>query len=228
MATENIDNFKDKIQESNASGSGCFQVMIKTLNFGTITLDIEENNTIDIVKKMARLKLDDLTQGLDSELWISNETELICNGKLLEDGKTVSDYNIQKDATLRMVFGLDGGAKRGRSAAASSEDPNTSSGAAIMDMTDFTMEMKMGVEKTKFSYTEWVSGLSIDQHLELKDLMMEHQKYILADNTIRKYAPLVPIFGELEAWHLKYFTNNINNIYRILNDLCCIFIIIFL
>jgi ubiquitin-large subunit ribosomal protein L40e len=83
--------------------------MIKTLNFGTITLEIEKNNTINLVKKMARLKLDYLTQGLDSELWISNETELICNGKLLEDDKTVSDYNIQKDATLRMVFGLIGG-----------------------------------------------------------------------------------------------------------------------
>jgi ubiquitin C len=199
MATENIDNFKAKIQESNASGSGCFQVMIKTLNFGTITLEIEATNTIDIVKKMARLKLDDLTQGLDSELWISNETELICNGKLLEDGKTVSDYNIQKDATLRMVFGLDGGAKRGRSTAASSEDPNTSSGANIMDMTDFTMEMKLGVEKIKFSYTEWVAGLTIEQHVELKDVIAENQKYILADNTIRKYATFVAVFGELEV-----------------------------
>ena len=199
MATENIDNFKYKSQESNASGSGCFQVMIKTLNFGTITLEIEKNNTIDIVKKMARLKLDYLTQGLDSELWISNETEMMCNGKLLEDCKTVSDYNIQKDVTLRMVFGLDGGAKRGRSSAASSEDPNTTSGTTIMDMTDFTMEMKMGVEKIKFSYTEWVAGLTIEQHVELKDVIVENQKYILSDNTIRKYATFVAIFGELEV-----------------------------
>jgi hypothetical protein len=111
MATENIDNFnfKEENQESNTSVAGGFQVMIKTLNFGTITLQIEKTNTIKIIKKMARLKLDYLTEGLDSEFWISNETELICNGKILEDDKTASDYNIQKDYTLRMIFGLIGG-----------------------------------------------------------------------------------------------------------------------
>ena len=98
---------------------------------------------------------------------------------------------------LRIAGGV--AKKRGRAAAVVEEEANTPRGFAIMDMTDFTMEMKMGVEKTKFNYTEWVSGLSIDQHVELKDVMMENQKYILADNTIRKYATLVAVFGELEA-----------------------------
>jgi hypothetical protein len=111
MATENFENFhlKEENKESNTSVEGGFQVMIKTLNFGTITLQIEKTNTIKIIKKMARLKLDYLTEGLDSEFWISHETEMLCNGKILEDDKTASDYNIQKDFTLRMIFGLIGG-----------------------------------------------------------------------------------------------------------------------
>jgi ubiquitin C len=180
MATENIDNFKAKIQESNASGSGCFQVMIKTLNFGTITLEIEATNTIDIVKKMARLKLDDLTQGLDSELWISNETELICNGKLLEDGKTVSDYNIQKDFTLRMVFGLDGGAKRGRSAVevADSSGIQTMTSYVMLVSDDDPAVVRDIVGLNIRSTGEWLRKLTLTQLEEVVDKQILYIQYV--------------------------------------------------
>ena len=173
------------------------QIFLKNLDGQTLTLNLKASDTIDNIKE--KLLDNQRAQATLSEGTELEHLRLLFKGEQLEDERTLSDYNIKELDTLHLVLRLcGGGAKRGR-AGAGAEESNPPRNFAIMDMTDFTMEMKMGVEKTKFSYTEWVSGLSIDQHLELKDLMMEHQKYILADNTIRKYAPLVPIFGELEA-----------------------------
>ena len=74
-------------------------------------------------------------------------------------------------------------------------------GGKILDMTAFTMEMMRGVEQMEFGYEAWVQGLNIKNHEMLKDIIASNQKYILADNTIRKYAPLVVVYRELEASH---------------------------
>ena len=76
-------------------------------------------------------------------------------------------------------------------------------GGKILDMTVFTMEMKKGVEKMDFRYAEWVDKLSLEKHEMLTEIMQNNQKYILSDNTIRKYAQLVDVYTELEAAHLK-------------------------
>ena len=88
------------------------QIFVKTLTGKTITLEVESSDTIDGVKQKIQDKEGYVSCGARLLLFLTNESSnsippdqqrLIFAGKQLEDGRTLSDYNVMPDSFLYLV-----------------------------------------------------------------------------------------------------------------------------
>jgi ubiquitin len=79
--------------------TGVKQIFIKTLQGKSITLEVNDDDSIESIKK----KINDI-EGIPQD-----QQRLVFNGKQLEDANTLKDYNIDADSTIHLVLRLRGG-----------------------------------------------------------------------------------------------------------------------
>jgi ubiquitin len=91
----------DTSMQSILAVRGGMQLFVKTLTGKTVSIEVEEGESIEDVKAKIAEK-----EGIPPE-----QQRLIFGGQQLQDAKTLQDYDVGDDATLHLVLRLRGGVK---------------------------------------------------------------------------------------------------------------------